>query len=164
LLADHVKQYCLFHLTHGQRAPYAAGGTWPERRHWMLKLLDLMVIADMSVEVSAGDVNQEACPKTPLANWYCPFRPRSLTSTISIIVTWCPPKIFLHTPLSGPPQSASNRAPHVLKPALAQASAYFKSKYGPHDSPCRQRGDQVNHAARHLNETHPNENETYFFR
>jgi len=60
-------------------------------------------------------------PSPPLASRYL-FGPRSFTSTISIIMTWCPPlKSFCTRHWVGPSKSASNRAPHLLRPALVSS-------------------------------------------
>jgi len=65
----------------------------------------------LSVEVSAGVVKLGSH-----AQYLALF-----TSIISIIMTWCPIKNFCIGHWVGPRKSASNRAPHLLTPALVVA-------------------------------------------
>jgi len=87
--------------------------------------LDLLGVTEMSVEVSAREVKLGAYHQTILA-WYRPFRPGSLTSPISIIMTWWPPQKFLHTPQSGAPQKCFQSGP-----ALAKAGPDYKGLHDP---------------------------------
>jgi len=58
--------------------------------------------------------------KSLLERWNCGH-------AISIIMTWCPIKNFCMRHWVGPRKSASNRAPHLLRPALSATVRFIRN-------------------------------------
>ena len=73
------------------------------------------------LEVFAGEVKLGACPQTPLA-WHYLFRVSFFHTTRDFYVYDLIPLFenFCTRHCVGPRQSPSNRAPHLLRPALLE--------------------------------------------
>jgi len=70
----------------------------------------------------------EVMPPVFLA-WHRSFGPRSFTSTIFIIMAWWPLRNFCTRYWVGPRKSASNRPPHLLRPALLPGASWRHALY-----------------------------------
>jgi len=76
--------------------------------------MDLLGVTTLSIHVSAGEVKLWDVPRPPSLGVA-----HSLTSPVSILITWCLQK-FLHAPLSGAPQKCFHSGPAHAKAGPAR--------------------------------------------